>query len=79
MSWSEEYSDDDNSSDYSDNNCSSDNSNELRINEKTDKYQTDDRIKKSEKTIDTLRTYAWHRGLNLFMSNHCLQDIIPFV
>lgn len=83
MSWSEEYSDDDNnSSDYSNDNYSIDNSNESGIYEKTEKNiekQTENRIEKAEKTIEALRTYAWYRGLNLFMTNRCLQDLVPFV
>jgi hypothetical protein len=39
-----------------------------------------EKISRAEKTLDILRTYAWHRELDIFISNDCvynLADILP--
>ena len=66
MSWSREYDDHD-----------SDEREEYARHVKI--IDTFELVDRAPEIIDRLRTYAWYQGLNMFMSEKCMYDMVDLL
>ena len=67
MSWSGEQSDE--NFDHSD-------SSDIELD---DSYDIEEKLSNAEESLETLRFYSWSRGMNVFMSDNCLKQLIDIM